>query len=346
MSLLKKKLKSIKKSNYWKYFIQFLFYPVYNFFWQYFLNFNAKILFFLWKFKKKKYIDLLKNDKILINNNNNFTKIAKKILQEAIPLLENSKKKILSPEYKKTLSDVNEADAEAPYRISLYESLSYNLKKEIVEFASSDLMVSTAAEHMRIFPILTRIQVYHNIPREDSKRRGAMYWHKDTFGFKNLDFFMAVTDIDEENGPFYCLEKKIKAGIFFSFFNVLSRTRIGERGKVTLDEFYKHFKNENIIKLIGNSGTAIFLDSFSCYHRGGFCKSKDRVTLRFCYQSHDVIFDNFVSDKGYYIYDQSIRKEDTKDIFRKYLFFKTPSKIMKFFIKKFLRFYHIITFHV
>ena len=218
MSLLKKRLKSIKKSKYWRYFIQLIFYPVYNFFWEYFLNFKAKMLFFLWKFKKKKYIDLLKNDKILIKNNNNFTKIAKKILQEAIPLLENSKKKILSPEYKKSLTNINEADAEAPYRISLYERLSHNLKKEIVEFASSDLMVSTAAEYMRIFPILTRIQVYHNIPIEGSKRRGAMYWHKDTFGFKNLDFFMAVTDIDEENGPFYCLEKKNKKQVFFFLF--------------------------------------------------------------------------------------------------------------------------------
>ena len=346
MSLLKKKLKSIKKRKYWKYFIQFLFYPVYHFFWQYFLNFNAKVLYFLWKFKKKKYIALLKNDKILITNNNNFTKIAKKIMQEAIPLLENSKKKILNPEYKKKLSNVNDADAEAPYRISLYESLSNNLKKEIVEFASSDLMVSTAAEHMGIFPILTRIQAFHNIPREGSKRRGAMYWHRDTFGFKNLDFFMAVTDMDEENGPFYCLEKKVKAGIFLSFSNALSRGKKGERGKVTLEEFSKYFKNENIIKLIGNSGTAIFLDSFSCYHRGGFCKSKDRVTLRFCYQSHDVIYDGFASDKDYYIYDQSIKKENTKDIFRKYLFFKKPSKIMNSFIKKIIRIYRMMEFKV
>ena len=344
MLLSRNKIKSIKKSEYYKYFIQFLFYPVYHFFWQYFLNFNAKILYFLWKLKKKKYIPLLNNDKLLITGNKDFAKIAKKILQEVTPLLENSKKEILSPEYKKTVS--NEREVEVPYNISLYEKLSENLKKEIVEFASSDLLVSTATKYMGIFPILTRVQVYHNIPREGSKIRGAMNWHKDTFGFKNLDFFMAVTDIDEENGPFYCLEKKIKAGIFFSFLNVLSKTRKGERGKVTLEEFFKHFKNENIIKLIGNSGTAIFLDSFSCYHRGGFCKSKDRVTLRFCYQSHDAQFENFVSEKGNYIFDQSIRKEDTKDIFRKYLFFKTPSKIMKFFINKFLRFYQIITFQV
>ena len=41
---------------------------------------------------------------------------------------------------------------------------------------------------MKVFPILTRVQVYLNIPREGSPLRGAMYWHKDGFGFKNLDF--------------------------------------------------------------------------------------------------------------------------------------------------------------
>ena len=98
--------------------------------------------------------------------------------------------------------------------------------------------------------------------------------------------------------------------------------------------------------MIGNSGTAFFLDSFSCYHRGGFCKSKDRVVLRFCYQSHDALFNDPASDKGYYNYDQSIREQDTKDIFRKYLFFKTPTKFMKFFSNIILRIYQMIEFKV
>ena len=35
-----------------------------------------------------------------------------------------------------------------------------------------------------------------------------MLWHKDEFGFKNLDFFMTVFDLDDDNGPFYCVKKK------------------------------------------------------------------------------------------------------------------------------------------
>ena len=68
-------------------------------------------------------------------------------------------------------------------------------------------MVSTATNHMKIFPILTRIQVNLNIPRDDIEPRATMLWHKDLLGFKNLDFFMAISEIDESNGPFIFLKK-------------------------------------------------------------------------------------------------------------------------------------------
>ena len=34
--------------------------------------------------------------------------------------------------------------------------------------------------------------------------------HKDNFGFKSLDFFMIITNVDENNGPLICLEEKVK----------------------------------------------------------------------------------------------------------------------------------------
>ena len=206
------------------------------------------------------------------------------------------------------------------------------------------MMISTAAKHMGIFPILTRVQVMLNIPRQNANRRGAMYWHRDTFGFKNLEFFMAVTDIDDENGPFYCLEKKINVNTFLTFQNLVSTTKKGERGKVSLEEFSKHFKNNETLKFSGKSGTAIFIDSFSTYHRGGFCKSKDRVMFRLCYQSHDALYESQLSDLNTYKYDQNLKKNEINDIFKKYLFFKKKSKFMEIISRKILNFYRKLDF--
>ena len=337
----------IKKTYLWKFFIQNIFYPIYHIFWQYILNFQAKILSFLWTSKKRDFINLAKKNSILVSNNQFFKSIANKVSNETYLLMKDSRQKILSPEYKKKISDEidhTSVDAEIPYRTSMYENLSDQLKKDIVDFGSSELMITTAAKHMGIFPILTRVQVDHNIARENADRRGAMFWHRDTFGFKNLDFFMAVTDIDDENGPFYYLGKKIKASTFLNFPNVVSTTKKGERGKVSLEEFSKYFKNEDTFKLVGKSGTAVFLDSFSTYHRGGFCKSKDRVMLRLCYQSHDALYESHLINDNIYKFDHSKKKDTINDIFKKYLFFKTKSKLMRILSKNIVYIFRKIDF--
>ena len=342
-------LKDLKKTYIWKFFIQYFFYPFYDFFWQFFLNFKAKILYILWSTKKRDFINLTKKNVVAITDNETFKNLSKKILNEANLLIENGKKKILSAEYKKKLSDEIDpygSDAEIPYRASLYDDLSDNLKSEIVKFASSEMMISTAAKYMGIFPILTRVYVYQNIPRQNAKRRGAMHWHRDTFGFKNLEFFMAVSDIDDENGPFHYLDKKINASTFLTFQNLVSTTKKGERGKVSLEEFSKHFKDNETLKLSGKSGSAIFVDSFSTYHRGGFCKSKDRVILRLCYQSHDAFYESQLSDLNTYKYDQNLKKNEINDIFKKYLFFKKKSKFMEIMSGKIVNFYRKIDFIV
>ena len=347
MKTLRKFLKDLKKTYIWKIFIQYFFYPFYNFFWQFILNFKAKILYILWSIKKRDFVNLSRKNTVVITENETFKDLAKKISNETNLLRENSEKYIRSEEYKKKITDKQgsySSDAEIPYRGSLYDDLSDNLKSEIVKFASSEIMISTAAKHMGIFPILTRVQVLHNIPRENAKRRGAMHWHRDTFGFKNLDFFMAVTDVDDESAPFQYLEKKIRASVFLSFQNLVSTTKKGERGKVSPEEFSKHFKDNETSKFMGKSGSVIFADTFSVYHRGGFCKSKDRVLLRLCYQSHDALYDSQLSDLNTYKFDQNLKKNEINDIFKKYLFFKKKSKFMNIMSEKILNFYRKLDF--
>ena len=70
--MIKENLKKIKKTLFWKFFIQNIFYPIYYIFWQYILNFEAKILYFLWILKKKDFINLENKNSILVNNNKDF----------------------------------------------------------------------------------------------------------------------------------------------------------------------------------------------------------------------------------------------------------------------------------
>ena len=55
-----------------------------------------------------------------------------------------------------------------------------------------------------------------------------------------------------------------------------------------MNRFKIVFPDEESLVLKGDPGTALFIDTFSTFHRGGHCKSKNRITLRICYQSHDA----------------------------------------------------------
>ena len=343
MSKLITLLKNIKKSYLWKILIEYFFYPLLHFIWSFVFNFKAKILYYLWSFKKKDYFNLNNNDKLVVENNPDFNEIGKKILLESENIVQEAKKKLLDKNYAEELKKKgNFSRSELPYSISIYDNLSNNLKREIIEFASSDKMITTASNHMKIFPILTRVQVELNVPREGGNLRAAMFWHKDGFGFKNLDFFMNVTDVDNENGPFFYLEKKVKAGVLKSFDYLMKKT--GERNKVSLENFDKEFKDSKQMNLNGKCGTGIFIDSFSTFHRGGFCKSKDRIILRFCYQSQDALCDTFSIDNHHFIYDETITKSNTKDLFKNFLFFKKPTIFMRFLKYRLNKFYHLIEF--
>ena len=115
-----------------------------------------------------------------------------------------------------------------------------------------------------------------------------MLWHKDDFGFKSLDIFLPLRDMSDESGPLFFRKKKNSLGIFHKYDKVLVKPKKGERNKIKIEDFEKVFKYK-VDKFIGKVGDAIFIDSFSCYHRGGFCRSEDRLMMRITYQTPDSI---------------------------------------------------------
>ena len=92
-------LKNFKRTKIWRFIVEYLFYPSFHFLWSFVLNFNAKILYFLWNFRNKEFFEFGNNDKLLVSDNNYFTEIANKILQESNYLKEEAKKKLFNLNY-------------------------------------------------------------------------------------------------------------------------------------------------------------------------------------------------------------------------------------------------------
>lgn len=324
-------LKKIKKTLTWKYIVLILIKPFFDFIWKYIINLEAKILYFKWNNKKRDFFDLKGSNHLIVKNDKQILKIVNELNNFCTDeVLKKSKQKMLS-----------EDDT---YQNELFDLLPDDLKDKVVKFATSDLIVNTAAQYLGVFPILSRIYFYHNIPRTSETIR-AQRWHKDGMSYKGLDFFISISDIDYESGPFFFVTRKNKLGAFEKIEKIDQNAKPGGRGKVSDAEFSKIFKDHEIECMVAEKGTCVVVDSYNCYHKGGHCKSKDRVMLRIAFDTLDstvIYFDEekYKSDKIFYYNKTKIEK--INDIFLKYLMFKRSKIINKLKIPtKLLKLYEI-----
>ena len=143
---------------------------------------------------------------------------------------------------------------------------------------------------------------------------------------------------------FMPLRKKNMLGVLSKFDADIKNPVRGERSKIKLKDFEEFSKNDDIISLKGKSGSAMFIDSFSCYHRGGHCTKNPRILLRISYQGVDslVLRQNL---NGVLNFHDKVTSSSVGNLFTRFLLFKRSKIIEKLNLKiKLLRFYDIINF--
>ena len=331
----------IKKTKVWYYFLSFIVIPIYDFFWKNIINFKGRILYFQWFKRDRDYFDLEKNGGILkINNIDTFTKLSNEILNACTQkIIAKAENKINTPSYAYNESN----NVENKYTTPIFNDLNIDIKKKIIDFASSELMISTAAKYLGVYPILSRVEVEYNIPKNYENKRGAMMFHKDEFGYKSMDIFMAITNIDENTGPLKGIKTKFDhLGPFARIIKEEKTVIPGNRGKVK-DENILENKNllNEMITIEGKSGTAILIDSFKCYHAGGHCKTKPRIIMRILYSTIDnVVIPEIEDFKKNILFQDYISENINKDKFKKFFYLNRSSFFENKKLAKFLYWFY------
>ncbi len=321
---MKQVFTNFKTTIFWFYLIKFALLPFFNFFWHYILNLHGKILGLL--FGRQNNSDLFKqyflinNDKKIVRDVPVFkdlcTQIEKELTNE---LLETLKIELRN----KTFPNGHYLHGKSAYVIDFFSYLSSDLKEKIIIFALCDLNISIVTNYLGVLPVLSKINLNLNVPIYGTAERGPMLWHKDDFGYKSLDLFMPIREITENNGPLHFLEDQNKLGAFYKFTDIKKNPLKGERNKIEIEKFDNLEKKTN--KFLGKPGDGLFLDSFSCYHRGGFCKENYRIALRIAYQTPDSID---LAARGYDFHNYN-KLNGNIGAYKKYILFKR-SKILSF----------------
>ena len=118
------------------------------------------------------------------------------------------------------------------------------------------------------------------------------------------------------------------------YSNEINNPVKGDRGKIKDDHFKFHSQDkENILKLSGSKGKALFIDSFNSYHKGGHCIKNFRIMLRITYSTIDTYLTN---ENYHYEIINEIKKDLNKGMYNKYILEKNSWIFKKFKIHKFL----------
>lgn len=287
-----RKLLKIKSSLPWYFFIRFLLVPIYDLIWTNIINFHGRVLYLKFylnnKISSKYDLNKVKNDKMVIRDDIIFKKLSSDILKQIKEnnLIDKSEKRLNSGSFNSESSNKYKSGPNA-YVDDLFEDMNNELKEKIIKFALSHEIYHSATKYFGVLPVIAKINIVHNIVNKSKEARASMLWHKDDFGYKSLDLFLAISDINKDNGPFEFVKKKNHLGIFYKIKSNLENQEPGQRNKLTDENFANYFKDNDLDKFIGESGNGILIDSFTSYHRGGNCRLNNRLVLRISYQTPD-----------------------------------------------------------
>lgn len=302
-------LKKLKTKKLWKYILLYFFSPIYSFVWKNVINFHGRILYFYFLFKKKNNYSqyyLKDNDKIILRNIDIFKKIAFEIKKKIDDQFINKLKQKIK---ERTFPEDFYLHGQESYKINMWDAVNDELREKIFCFALHEMNISIVSNYLGVIPTISRIYLTLNVPVKGAVERGPMLWHRDGFGYKSLDLFLPIISLTEENGPFFYLKQKNELGVLHRYSGEIKNALKGERNKIDIERLESK-KRDQVSYFVGNPGDAIFVDSFNCYHRGGYCKSADRIMLRITYQTPDAkTLKNTTSFKNFSTINESILKD-------------------------------------
>ena len=76
---LKWYFKKLKSTKLWYLFLLYLIKPIFNFLWEFIINFEGKIYYYKWFFQKKFYFSLNNSDKVVVKNDQDNINLAKEL---------------------------------------------------------------------------------------------------------------------------------------------------------------------------------------------------------------------------------------------------------------------------
>jgi hypothetical protein len=115
----------------------------------------------------------------------------------------------------------------------------------------------------------------------NGKEIGARAWHRDREDRRMVKVCVYLSDVDEESGPFQCLEPDFNTKVC----NVI-KYRYKSVSNREMEQFSADSNPQEWVSCTGKAGTVIFVDTARFYHRGKPPTQSPRTAVFFSYFSY------------------------------------------------------------
>jgi hypothetical protein len=150
----------------------------------------------------------------------------------------------------------------------------------LLDLALAPPLLAAASAYLGEIPALASVQIYATTDRHSMAGNNFYHFDKD---HRMVKFWMAVTDIDDESGPFTFLPADKSRVV---------REKVGYHGRIPDERVYSAARPEDRVEFKGPPGSMILVDTCRCIHFGSRTRKGPRVMLLLQYQSNFAWFEN------------------------------------------------------
>ncbi len=259
----------------WRLFVQVIA-PIFDVLGAYVLHFPRKLLYwhYLSRRSSNQSAALLRTEGIeIVPAKPEFVEFARWLVSR-IP------KDLLAREKSRLLADAEE-DA---FCATVETKLEVDTRVKILDFCLSDNVLGSAVKYFGLVPRLGSVIVMYNVPKPQQGPVGSQEWHRDSGIYKSLNLFMCLSDVDDESGAYYAIPQSfIPRHAEVPLEQVDTRLSAWTRYRLSTELIQKYVPGVKPVRLAGPPGTSAFVDPGLCYHRGGYCRTRDRLMIQIAF---------------------------------------------------------------
>ena len=230
--------------------------------------------------------------------------------------------------------------------------LSRETTMALLKLATSDEVLKPIISYLGVVPKIHHIGATLSTPGQCTDEEvGSEKWHRDANVYRSPTLYIYLTDVDAGSGPFHMISKEHLCSS--AILPVEPARRLKEaswnywyRERYSDAEIKRYVADSRLQKMLGPTGTGFIVDQGAFYHKGGYCKSKERILLQINYVTEAKYDRVQITSLFESLSDRDKAEIRTSDLID-YLFTPSSTVFQKLRIpQKFYRFWlKVMTFH-